>query len=88
MEPLRDPAAEAGLTPAAGQAERAGGAAPSLRASNAERDAVVTRLQDAFAEGRLDDTVFDTRMRAALTATTHADLDALLADLPGRAPPW
>ena len=43
---------------------------------------MVTRLQDAFAEGRLDDTVFDTRMRAALTATTHADLDALLADLP------
>ena len=84
MEPLRDPAAEADLAPAAGEAERAGGAAPSLRASNAERDAVVTRLQDAFAEGRLDDTVFDARMRAALTATTHADLDALLTDLPAR----
>jgi len=81
VEPLRDPAAEAGLTPTAGQAERADGA-PSLRASNAERDAAVTRLQDAFAEGRLDDTVFDTRMRAALIATTHADLDTLLADLP------
>ncbi len=83
MEPLRDPAAEADLAPAAGQAGRAG-AAPSLRASNAERDAVLTRLQDAFAEGRLDDTVFDARMRAALTATTHADLDALLTDLPAR----
>jgi hypothetical protein len=52
------------------------------RASDQERDAVVQRVQDAFAEGRLDDTEFDQRTRAALTARTHADLDALLADLP------
>jgi hypothetical protein len=43
---------------------------------------VAQRLQDAFAEGRLDDTEFDERMRAALTARTHADLDMLLSDLP------
>jgi hypothetical protein len=43
-------------------------------------------VQDAFAEGRLDDAEFDERTRAALTARTHADLDALLADLPA-APP-
>jgi hypothetical protein len=43
---------------------------------------VVQRVQDAFAEGRLDDTEFDERTRAALTARTHTDLDALLADLP------
>ena len=43
---------------------------------------MVARVQDAFAEGRLDDTEFDERTRAALTARTHADLDALLADLP------
>jgi len=43
---------------------------------------VVQRVQDAFAEGRLDDAEFDERSRAALTARTHADLDALLADLP------
>ena len=43
---------------------------------------MVQRVQDAFAEGRLDDTEFDERTRAALTARTHADLDALLADLP------
>lgn len=55
---------------------------PALRASDRERDAVVQRVQQAFAEGRLDDTEFDERMRAALTARTHADLDALLADLP------
>ena len=43
---------------------------------------MVQRVQDAFAEGRLDDTEFDERTRAALTARTHADLDVLLADLP------
>ena len=52
------------------------------RASDRERDAVVQRVQDAFAEGRLDDAEFDERSRAALTARTHSDLDALLADLP------
>ena len=55
---------------------------PAVRASDRERDAVVQRVQQAFAEGRLDDTEFDERMRAALTARTHADLDGLLADLP------
>jgi len=43
---------------------------------------VVQRVQEAFAEGRLDDTEFDERMRAALTARTHAELDVLMADLP------
>jgi len=52
------------------------------RASDREREAVVQRVQDAFAEGRLDDVEFDERTRAALTARTRADLDALLADLP------
>ena len=54
----------------------------ATRASDRERDAVVQRVQDAFAEGRLNDDEFDERRRAALTARTHADLDALLADLP------
>jgi hypothetical protein len=59
---------------------------PATRASDRERDVVVQRVQDAFAEGRLDDAEFDERTRAALTARTHTDLDALLADLPA-APP-
>ena len=42
----------------------------ATRASDRERDAVVQRVQDAFAEGRLDDTEFDERTRAALTART------------------
>jgi hypothetical protein len=66
------------------QKASAGGAV--TRASDKERDAVVQRVQDAFAEGRLDDTEFDERTRAALTARTHAELDALLADLPAAAP--
>jgi hypothetical protein len=45
---------------------------------------VVQRVQDAFAEGRLDDAEFDERTRAALTARTHAELDTLLADLPAQ----
>lgn len=57
-----------------------------IRASDAERDAAVERLQVAFAEGRLADAEFDQRMRSALTARTRAELDALLADLPGNAP--
>jgi hypothetical protein len=59
---------------------------PATRASDRERDAVVQRVQQAFAEGRLDDAEFDERMRAALVARTHADLDALLADLPADLP--
>jgi hypothetical protein len=58
------------------------GNSAAIRASDRERDAVVQRVQEAFAEGRLDDTEFDQRMRAALTARTHADLEILLTDLP------
>jgi Domain of unknown function (DUF1707) len=67
---------------AAEQTTTANGAGAATRASDRERDGVVQRVQDAFAEGRLDDAEFDERTRAALTARTHADLDALLADLP------
>jgi hypothetical protein len=61
------------------------GASLSTRASDRERDAVVQRVQDAFAEGRIDDAEFDERTRAALTARTEADLEVLLADLPAAA---
>ncbi len=77
----RDGAARPGL----GRSRRLGagtGRGRSTRASDRERDAVVQRVQDAFAEGRIDDAEFDERTRAALTARTHADLDVLLADLP------
>jgi Domain of unknown function (DUF1707) len=60
--------------------------APAVRVSDQDRDAVAQRLQQAFAERRLDDDEFDERMRAALTARTDADLDTLTADLPAPAP--
>jgi hypothetical protein len=59
---------------------------PTIRASDQDRDAVAQRLQQAFAERRLDDDEFDERMRAALTARTGTDLDKLTADLPALAP--
>ena len=72
----------------AGPAIRAPGsdAGPAIRASDRERDAATHRLQEAFAEGRLDDAEFDVRMRSALSARTRADLDGLLADLPAAGP--
>ena len=62
------------------------GGSPAIRASDRDRDAVVQRLQESFADGRLDDAEFDERMRAALAARTHADLDVLLTDLPAATP--
>jgi hypothetical protein len=59
----------------------------TMRASDQERDATVQRLQVAFAEGRLADAEFDERMRAALSARTHGDLDELLTDLPAATAP-
>jgi hypothetical protein len=64
-----------------------GGESPQVRASDQERDAVLQRVQQAFAEGRLDDAEFDERMRAALGARTHAELDVLLSDLPAASAP-
>ena len=60
---------------------------PAIRASDRERDAATQRLQEAFAEGRLDDGEFDQRMRTALSARTRPELDELLADLPQPSPP-
>jgi hypothetical protein len=53
-----------------------------LRVGDRDRDAVVQRLQQAFAEGRLDDEEFDQRTRSALTARLSTDLAVLTRDLP------
>lgn len=55
------------------------------RIGDAERDATVTLLGDAAAEGYLTPDELDTRLEAALTARTQADLESLRADLP---PQW
>jgi hypothetical protein len=55
---------------------------PSVRASDADREAIVTRLQTAVGEGRLDLDEFGQRADAAYAAVTRAELDVLVADLP------
>jgi hypothetical protein len=55
---------------------------PSARIGDAERDATVSLLGDATAEGYLTLAELDTRLETALTARTEADLLALRADLP------
>ncbi|WP_222265357.1 DUF1707 SHOCT-like domain-containing protein [Modestobacter marinus] len=59
--------------------------APVLRVSDAEREVVVTRLQAAVGEGRIDLDEFSQRVDGAYAATTSAELQALLADLPAPA---
>jgi hypothetical protein len=64
------------------------GSQHSLRASDADRDAVVDRLREAAGEGRLEPDELEQRVDGALRARTYGDLAKLLADLPpgGRMP--
>jgi hypothetical protein len=52
-----------------------------MRASDADREWTVEYLKGAFTEGRLDTEEYDARVGHALAARTHADLEAILADL-------
>ena len=61
--------------------------ADDKRASDAERDRVVSDLRAHGAEGRLSIEELDERIAAALAARTRADLAPLLADLPRRRRP-
>jgi hypothetical protein len=54
-----------------------------MRASDADREAVTTRLRDHYAEGRLNQDELDERVSAALSAKTFGDLRTLTTDLPG-----
>jgi hypothetical protein len=54
-----------------------------IRASNAEREAVLRRLQRALEDGRLTLDEFEERANAAYAAKTHGELTALTRDLPG-----
>ena len=55
---------------------------PSLRAADADRDAVADRLRTAHAEGRLTVEEFGERLDAAFAARTMGELAGLTADLP------
>ncbi|WP_448625324.1 DUF1707 domain-containing protein [Geodermatophilus sp. URMC 64] len=55
-----------------------------IRASDADRDAVVARLEQALAEGRIDVDEFGARAEAAYAARTTAELEPVVADLPAQ----
>jgi hypothetical protein len=60
-----------------------------FRASDADRDRAVGRLQDGLAAGMLDMDEFHERSELALRARTRAELAPLTADLPtGDGPAW
>jgi hypothetical protein len=54
-----------------------------MRAGHADREQVVTRLNTAFAEGRLEVGELEERVAAAYAARTLGELVPLTADLPG-----
>ncbi|MFI0448460.1 DUF1707 and DUF4870 domain-containing protein [Actinomadura sp. 6N118] len=59
-----------------------------LRVSDIEREPVIERLQEAYAEGRLEHAEFDMRMHLAMTAKTRGELAGVLYDLaPASVPP-
>ncbi|GAA4242131.1 hypothetical protein GCM10022254_73810 [Actinomadura meridiana] len=63
-------------------------AAPdAVRASDAEREAVVERLRIASVEGRLTFEELTERTEAAYAAVTRGDLERITADLPGMGAP-
>jgi hypothetical protein len=59
-----------------------GAGSPAIRASDAEREAVVARLQAAGGEGRLALEELAERVDRALAATTRDELEPLTRDLP------
>jgi DUF1707 SHOCT-like domain len=58
----------------------------AMRASDADRDAVVSDLSEHFQAGRLTAAEFDERTGRALTARTWGELTALSVDLPALRP--
>jgi hypothetical protein len=59
---------------------------PQLKASDAERDAVVAALSEHFQAGRLTTEELEDRTGRALAARTVGELDELTADLPAAQP--
>jgi hypothetical protein len=59
---------------------------PGLRASDSERESIVSQLREHGVAGRLDVAELEQRVAAAYAARTHGELGELLADLPRRPP--
>ena len=60
----------------------------SLRAGDADRDAVAEILREHHIAGRLGTDELDERLERCMAARTFADLDALLSDLPSSRAPY
>ncbi|HEV2998219.1 MAG TPA: DUF1707 domain-containing protein [Solirubrobacteraceae bacterium] len=57
--------------------------APShLRVADADREQLIDELREHMIDGRLTPAEFEERLESAYRATTHADIEALKADLP------
>jgi uncharacterized Tic20 family protein len=54
---------------------------PDLRVSDNEREPVIDRLKDAYADGRLEYDEFESRLQLTILARTRSDLAAIIADL-------
>jgi len=57
-----------------------------MRASTVDRDRAVEMITKAYTEGRLTKDEHDSRVERAMTASTYADLDQVVVDLPGAGP--
>ncbi|MDT7655246.1 MAG: hypothetical protein QOI36_6661 [Pseudonocardiales bacterium] len=55
---------------------------PHQRFTEADRDKIAGRLRDAFADGRLDQTEFTSRLDQLYAVTTYGELEPLVRDLP------
>jgi Domain of unknown function (DUF1707)/Cell wall-active antibiotics response 4TMS YvqF len=83
VEPPASPSPSAPMSESIPAAEPASAPLPpSVRASDAEREAAVRRLSDALGEGRLTLAELSERVETAYRATTRAELDGTVADLP------
>jgi hypothetical protein len=58
-----------------------------MRAATADRDRAADLLNTAYAEGRLSKDEHEARLAQVMSAATFAELDAVVADLPGGRPP-
>ena len=56
----------------------------TLRASDADREQVTEQLRRAAGEGRILAEELEERLEAVFSARTYGELDAVVADLPGR----
>jgi hypothetical protein len=55
---------------------------PHQRFTEADRDKIAGRLRDAFADGRLDQPEFTSRLDQLYTVQTYGELEPLVHDLP------